>query len=208
MTVARNDLSEFSGGTMSKVRRLAGRLFGVRPEAVQAGRLYVSAVRQAREPVFYSRLDVPDTPVGRFELIALHGFLVMKRLKTEPAAVRLLQAFANAMVDDLDRNLREMGVGDLSVGRKVKQLVQGFYGRMAAYEEGMEAGDTVLSAALQRNLYAGEKAEAWQLAVLTQYLRQQGAALDAQPLEAFLGGAVSFEKPCLPAPTSSSDTRI
>lgn len=187
---------------MSKLRQLAGKLFGARAETVSAGRLYVAAVRQAREPDFYSRLGVPDTPVGRFELIALHGFLVMKRLKTEPGAVRLLQAFANAVVDDLDRNLREMGVGDLSVGRKVKQLIQDFYGRMAAYEDGMAAGDPALSAALQRNLYAGEDTETWQLAALTQYLRQQAAALDAQPLEKLQDGEVSFGKPCLSTATS------
>lgn len=184
---------------MSKLRQWARKLLGARPEKVSARRLYVAAVRQAREPVFYRTLGVPDTPVGRFELIALHGFLVLERLKGDPDAVRLAQAFADAVVDDLDRNLREMGVGDLSVGRKVKQLVQGFYGRMAAYEDGMAAGDAALSAALRRNLFAGEGVEAWQLARMTQYLRQQAAALAAQPLEKLQEGEISFAKPSRPA---------
>lgn len=192
---------------MSKIRQFAGKLFGPRPETVCAGRLYVAAVTQARTPEFYTRLGVPDTPIGRFELIALHGFLVMKRLKSEPDAVRLVQAFANAVVDDLDRNLREMGVGDLSVGRKVKQLIEGFYGRMAAYEDGMAEDDPALSAALQRNLYAGEGGETWQLAALTQYLHQQAAALDAQPLERLLDGEISFRKPGFPAEPSGGDTK-
>lgn len=178
---------------MSKLRRIAGKLLGARPEAVRAGRLYVAAVAQARKPEFYTRLGVPDTPVGRFELIALHGFLVMARLKDEPSAARLAQAFANAVVDDLDRNLREMGVGDLSVGRKVKRLMEGFYGRMAAYEEGMSAGDTALSAALQRNVYAGAAVEAWQLSILTQYLRQQVAALAGEPLPGLMQGNITFD---------------
>lgn len=197
---------------MSKLRQIAGKLLGTRPEAVQAGRLYVAAVGQARNSVFYTRLGVPDTPVGRFELIALHGFLVMARLKEEPAAVRLVQAFANAVVDDLDRNLREMGVGDLSVGRKVKQLVEGFYGRMAAYEEGMSAGDRALSAALQRNVYAGAAVEPWQLSILTQYLRQQAAALAAQPLPEFMQGNISFDNEWiasdLPDADSGDGTRL
>jgi cytochrome b pre-mRNA-processing protein 3 len=187
---------------MSKMRHVAGRLFGARPEAVSARRLYAAAVAQARDPIFYSGLGVPDTPVGRFELIAVHGFLVMRRLKAEPGAVGLLQSFANAIVDDLDRTLREMGVGDLSVGRKVKQLIQGFYGRMAAYEEGMASDDAALNAALQRNVYAGEVVGAWQLDALTQYLREQAAALDAQPLGQFLDGRVSFRRICHPTATA------
>jgi len=182
---------------MSKLRLIAGRLFAGRPEAVRARRLYVAVVAQARNPVFYTCLGVPDTPVGRFELIVLHGFLVMRRLKEEPDAARLVQAFANSIVDDLDRNLREMGVGDLSVGRKVKKLIEGFYGRMAAYEDGMATGDTILSEALHRNVYAGAASEPWQLAFLTQYLRQQAAILDARPLSAFLEGANIFDNESL-----------
>ena len=193
---------------MSKLRQLAGKLFGARPETVSAGRLYVAAVAQARLPVFYTDLGVPDTPVGRFELIALHGFLVMTRLKREPEAVRLLQAFANAVVDDLDRNLREMGVGDLSVGRKVKQLIEGFYGRMKAYEEGMTADDSALADALRRNLYGGAPVEPWQVAVLTQYLRQEVVALDAQPLEQLQAGEIVFGNPRLPAEAAGNHTRI
>jgi len=187
---------------MNNLRRIAGKIFGPRPETMAAGRLYVSAVKQARAPGFYARLGVPDTTVGRFELIALHGFLVMRRLKAERDAVRLLQAFANAVADDLDRNLREMGVADLSVGRKVKQLIQGFYGRIAAYEEGLTAGDAALRAALQRNLYAGADVGAWQLDVMTQYLRQQASALAAQAFANLRNGEVSFQSLRLPAPTS------
>src|SRR5262245_48094906 len=96
--------------------------------------LYAAAIAQARQPVFYAGLRVPDTVDGRFELVALHVFLILQRLKSEPEATPFAQALFDTMFADMDRNLREMGVGDLSVGKKVKAMAQGLYGRIAAYE--------------------------------------------------------------------------
>src|SRR5258708_2523626 len=104
--------------------------------------LYEAVVERAREPWFFTRLGVPDTFDGRFELTALHGFLVLNRLKADrPRAAELAQELFDAMFADFDRSLREMGLGDLGVGRQVKTMAKAFYGRIGAYEAGLKAGE-------------------------------------------------------------------
>ncbi len=125
---------------------MLSRLFRRAPQVADAYPLYAGAVAQARQPVFYARLGVPDTVDGRFDLVALHIFLILQRLKAEPDAAPFAQAVFDAMFADMDRNLREMGVGDLSVGKKVKAMAQGLYGRIAAYEAGLAAGEEALRA--------------------------------------------------------------
>src|SRR5579875_1374393 len=121
---------------------------------VQAHAAYVSIVEWSRKPDFFLNLDVPDTLDGRFEMIALHMFLVLNRLKAEhDATADYAQALFDAMFADLDRSLREMGASDIGVGRRVKEMAKGFYGRIKAYEDGLAADDRVLAEALQRNLY-------------------------------------------------------
>lgn len=121
-----------------------------------ADQLYAEAVRQARTPVFYDGLGVPDTLDGRFEMISLHVFLLIDRLRRDGEEGReLAQALFDAMFTDMDVCLREMGVGDLSVGKKVKQMAEGFNGRSIAYSEALEAGEPgePLREALRRNVY-------------------------------------------------------
>ena len=104
-----------------------------------AERAYQRVVEQARQPLFFTAFGVPDTVDGRFELICLHSFLYLHRLKSErPQSAAVSQAFFDAMFTDMDRGLREMGTGDLSVGRHVKRMAQGFYGRIRAYQDGLE----------------------------------------------------------------------
>lgn len=169
------------------------RLFKSSPIRVAARRLYGAVVAQSREPEFYTRSGVPDTATGRFDLIALHGFLVMHRLKSAEGGAELARALSETLVEDIDRNLREMGTGDLSVGRKVKQLTQGFYGRMEAYEAGLAAPDTVLHSAVQRNLFGGEAAAA--VPDIAAYLRREAQQLAAQPIDALAEGIVRFGAP-------------
>src|ERR1700761_8191908 len=129
-------------------------LFRRNRHRAQAHATYVSIVERAREPEFFLRLDVPDTLDGRFEMIALHMFLVLNRLKAEHEATsEFAQALFDAMFADLDRSLREMGASDIGVGKRVKEMAKGFYGRIAAYEEGLEGDDHTLGEALKRNLY-------------------------------------------------------
>jgi cytochrome b pre-mRNA-processing protein 3 len=131
--------------------RLTG-LFKRRKVPTPAQLLHRLIVEQARQPGFYTALHVPDTLDGRFELIALHCFLVVHRLKAEPAGVELARQIVETMFADLDASLREMGAGDLGVGKRIKKMGQGFYGRVAAYDAGL-ADLTALEAALRRNLY-------------------------------------------------------
>lgn len=161
-----------------------------------AGALYQAVVAQSRRPAFYRDLGVPDTPVGRFEMIAVHAFLVLHRLKGEgAAAAALAQAMFDLMFADMDRNLRQMGLGDLAVGKRVRRLAQGFYGRIAAYDRGVASADpAVLAEALRRNLYGGGAVGDADLAAMADYMRRQVAALAAQPLAELRLGRIAFDR--------------
>jgi cytochrome b pre-mRNA-processing protein 3 len=161
--------------------------------------LYGAAVAAARDPFLYTALGVPDTLDGRFDLIGLHAFLLIQRLKREAApGPALAQAVFDAMFSDMDINLREMGVGDLSVGRKVRVMWEAFHGRAAIYAASMDAGDmAALDAALERNVWRGKPPPgAYTSDGATQALRRavlaQEAQLSAQTLEALARGTVHF----------------
>lgn len=180
-------------------------LFRTRPEKAAGRRLYAAAVAQARHLRFYADWGVSDTPTGRFDLIALHGFLVLHRLQADPAARPLAQSFCDAVVEDMDRNLREMGTGDLSVGKKVKRLMEGFYGRLGAYEEALQAGDDVLISVLKRNLYGAATPAEGQLRAMARYVRQAAEAMARQPMDRLSAGEAHFAPP--PARTGEETER-
>ncbi|MDE2228223.1 MAG: ubiquinol-cytochrome C chaperone family protein [Alphaproteobacteria bacterium] len=159
--------------------------------AVQA--LYGAIVAAGRAPVFYEKWGVPDTLDGRFELIALHAFLALRRLKHSNECVEFAQALFDTMFADLDRNLREMGTGDLGVGRQVKTMAKAFYGRILAYEHGL-AGDANLEDALRRNLYGTATPNSGQVAAAANYLRHQAQALDAAPVAVLLSGELPLAR--------------
>jgi len=161
---------------------------------------YRCVVDQARQPGFFSDIGVPDTIDGRFELICLHAFLFLHRLKAEkPPAPQLGQRFFDAMFADFDRSLREMGTGDLSVGRHVKRMAQAFYGRIDAYERGLSEGDGVLKPALARNLFGTMQPDEPELAAVARYLRREAAGLRERPVAELLAGEVFFGDPPMPA---------
>jgi len=169
---------------------------------------YRRVVEQARQSGFFAQLGVPDTVDGRFELILLHAFLYLRRLKAEqPRAADLGQRFCDAMLTDFDRSLREMGAGDLSVGREVKRMAQAFYGRIDAYERGLAQGDAVLESALARNLFGTmSAAKPARLGAMAWYLRREAADLDIQPASELLSGEVRFGPvPALPAVAHTGD---
>ena len=126
-------------------------LFRRRQDREADYRLYGCIVDQARMPAFYNDCGVPDTVAGRFDLIGLHAYLVMRCLKEidSQRGTDLSQRLFDIMFTDMDRNLREMGVGDLGVGKKVKELAKAFYGRVKAYDEGLAGGTEKLEDALQ-----------------------------------------------------------
>jgi cytochrome b pre-mRNA-processing protein 3 len=115
-----------------------------------AERLYAVVVARSREPVFFARLEIPDTLDGRFDLLTLHAWLVLRRYQKNAA---LAQAFVDRVFAGFDEALREMGAGDMGLGRRLKTFADAFYGRLNAYEA---AGDAAAMAeALVRNLYRG-----------------------------------------------------
>jgi len=167
-------------------------LLRARGNETAAYRLYAAVVAQARRPEFYAGLGVPDSPAGRFSMIALHGFLAMDRLSRDRDTVELAQALFDVMFADVDRNLREMGVGDLSVGRQVKQLARHFYGMADALRAGLQEGPETLDSALRRNVYAEVEIEETVLAALRDYVRASAAELAAQETVTLVSGDVKF----------------
>lgn len=132
-----------------------------RPRHERTGyELYGAAVAAARAPFFYAELGVPDTLDGRFDLVGLHSFLVIRRLNAiPPPGAAVAQALFDAMFSDMDVNLREMGVSDLAVGRRVRSMWEAFHGRAVAYQAALGQGEGALAAALARNVWRGSLAE-------------------------------------------------
>ena len=177
---------------------MLGKLFRRDPVAAVAAALYGRIVDQARLPVFYRAGGVPDTLDGRFELIALHAFLLFHRLKREgEAGAGLSQAVFDTMFADMDASLRELGAGDLGVPPRIKRMVNGFYGRIAAYEAGLAGPDGALDEALRRNLYGTVTPDPAVPAAMAAYLRAAIAVLAGQEGAALLAGAVVFPPPGL-----------
>ena len=166
--------------------------FRQKKERAAAEKLYAAIVRGAREPVFYERFAVADTADGRFDMIVLHAFLVLRRLKAEPEAADLAQALFDRMFIDMDENLREMGVGDLAVGARVKKMAKAFYGRAAAYEQGLAADGPNLEEALHRNLYRHADVPPPALRAMATYIRSQADALSAADLKTLLAADEIF----------------
>lgn len=156
--------------------------------------VYGAIVAQARLPVFYRDYAVPDTPDGRLDLVILHAVLVMRRLEQGGAAIRRLgEGVFGAFCQDMDDNLREMGVGDLAVPKRMKRIGEAFYGRRAAYDAALaDSGDEELAAALQRNVFGEQPAGARSLAL---YVRAADARLRSQPDDALARGTVDFPDP-------------
>jgi len=125
-----------------------------RPGTISA--LYGAIVAQARLPAFYRDYGVPDTVEGRFELIVLHLALVLDRLAAQPELRALGQDLFDQFCQDMDNNLREMGVGDLAVPKHMRRVGEAFYGRAQAYRAALVSdGDQALAESLKRNIYAG-----------------------------------------------------
>src|SRR5665213_661016 len=163
---------------------------------------YRHVVEYARRPVFFTECGVPDTLDGRFELMCLHAFLYLHRLKSEGDSGQALgQSFFDLMFADFDRSLRELGTGDLSVGREVKQMAQAFYGRIRAYERGLDGRDDELRAALTRNLFGTATPTDAQIDAMAGYLRDEIVHLGAQPAAELLAGTMTFGLPRQGAPS-------
>ncbi|RUW61799.1 ubiquinol-cytochrome C chaperone family protein [Mesorhizobium sp. M7A.F.Ca.US.008.03.1.1] len=155
--------------------------------------LYAQIVAAARQTVFYSHWNVPDTPLGRFEMLSLHMFLFQHRLRGESGAA---QEVAQVLIDefflDVDHSLRELGIGDVGVPKRMKKLAKMFYGRTAAYDDALERNDREgLTAALARNVRPD--AGAWpEASLLANYVTDARNHLAAQTSESIVSGTLTF----------------
>jgi len=156
----------------------------------KAGEIYGAIVTQARQPEFYAKLGILDTPAGRYETVVVHLFLVLERLRgggTRPCL--LARALVEAFVADMDDSLRELGTGDVAVARKVKRAAAGLYERSAAYRAGLAAaGAEPLGQALARNIPGLKETDA-RAGALARYVRMAIAGLSVDDV---LDGRIAF----------------
>lgn len=185
---------------------LLDRLFRPRPAQAAGRALYARAVEQSRDPELYSGFGAPDTVEGRFEIYSLHVMLLIDRLRGPGGeggerVGEVSQALFDTFVKDLDHALRELGVGDLAVGRKMRKLGEAIYGRGRSYDAAIQAlpDRGPLDALLARTVYA--EADPTPAPRLAAYVLDQRAALAGQPLERLEAGQVDWEAPKVhPAP--------
>ncbi len=152
-------------------------------------RLYLAVVAASRQPALYADLRVPDTFEGRFESLSLHAILTLRRLqRCEAPGPAMAQHLVDTVFKHFDRTLREMGVGDTTVPKRMKTMAEAFGGRSAAYDAALRGGRETLVEALARNVYAGER----DAVALADYVEAATAALAMTPLQAFLDGVPHF----------------
>ena len=163
------------------------------------GAIYGAIVAQARQPAFYADLNVPDTVNGRLDMVILHLWMTLRRLRAIGDADSDLDGLGRALIDhfcsDMDDNLRELGTSDLKVSKRLLEFNESFYGRARAYDEALtaEAAAEPLAAALDRNIYHGQGAVAatW----LAGYVSRAIAALDKLDAAALKSGHLRFPAP-------------
>lgn len=157
--------------------------------------VYSAIVAQSRLPVFYARWGVPDTLTGRFDMISLHAALVFRRLRSsERESKDFAQDVFDCFFRDMDRSLREMGVGDLSVGKRIEKMGSLFYGLLANIGTILDSGDRdALIAFIARNFH--DDAAHPEAGRFADYVFSADRHLSAQPVSAIVAGTVSFEEP-------------
>jgi cytochrome b pre-mRNA-processing protein 3 len=170
-------------------------LFAWRRKDTSAVKLYGAIVAQARLPVFYQEFGVPDTLEGRFVLLSLHLFAVLHRLKTEGVvAGDLAQQLTDRFSADMETVLRELGVSDLKIPKKVRGLAASSGALLQAYAEAFAVGDGAIAAAIAAALpLEGAPAEAAG-GRLAPYLMNIVRHLEAEPFSALRAGELRFPK--------------
>jgi cytochrome b pre-mRNA-processing protein 3 len=169
-------------------------LFRRNPHEARIARLHEAAVAQSRLPAFFlPPYGVADTFEGRFEILTVNSGLLLRRLSLLPdPAPELAQQLSNAIFSRFDDALREIGISDVGVPKKMKKLAGAFMGRGIAYEEAFAQGEAALAEALARNVFSGDSARG---AALAAYYLRARTALAAAPLETFLRGEAPFPAP-------------
>ena len=163
-------------------------VFSPSPAKQQAQRAYLQIMAAARQPVFYKDWQVADTLDGRFDVLVLHLFLVLAACEADKEFCRALQ---EAFFADMDRSLREIGVTDTGVGKRVKKMAQAFYGRMNAYGETI-GDETKLREALKHNVWREQPVTENAAAALAGYMHRNAEALRVQDMETLIESGVRF----------------
>jgi cytochrome b pre-mRNA-processing protein 3 len=173
-----------------------------RDDAIAAA-LYGAIVAQARHPALYADLGVPDTLEGRFEMIILHLALVLRHLRADEGQKAIGQEVFDTFCMDMDRSLREMGVGDLGVGKRMREMAEAFYGRAGRYDAGLAAGDAGgISAAIGRSVFAD--ADDPRAQALAGYAAAVDAALSRTPAASLLSATITWPVPVESAAAGSA----
>jgi len=152
------------------------------PLAEFASAVYARTAAEARAPELFEACGVPDTLDGRFDSLALHAAIMIDRLRREADGEALAQEFFDAMFRHLDVTLRELGVQDLGVGRRIKIMAEGLHGRALAYRAALGGGSPPLGEVLRRNAYGGRPpVDDQMVARLEAYVRRRAARLAETP---------------------------
>jgi cytochrome b pre-mRNA-processing protein 3 len=167
------------------------KLFGSRRGDDAAGSLYARVNAAARVPGLYGAGLIPDTVQGRFESLALHAVVVLRRLRALPApAPDLAQDFVDRLFLEIERALREIGISDLAVPKRMKDYAKGFYGRAKSYDEALADGDdAALRVAIARNVGAGDPGAPVRLAT---YIKEADKRISGLDLAAILSSPDLF----------------
>ncbi len=175
--------------------KLSGRFVGLfrsSDNRILIYRLHGEIVAAARNRALFTDYEIEDTFEGRFEAITLHAVLVLRRLNAMPCpAPEMAQDLVDALFHHFEIALRELGVGDIAVPKRMKTLAEAFVGRSAAYEFALSEGRDSLAAALARNVYANRAKPDR----LLRYVEATNVALGRAPLEAFSIGPAPFLEP-------------
>lgn len=163
---------------------------------------HAAIVAAARQPGLYTSLSVPDTVEGRFEALCLHVYLVLRRLdRLPPPAADFAQELVDTVFANLDANVRELGVSDVGVSKRMKKIASAFYGRARSYDAALAAeGDAELRAALARNVL-GPGADP---AGLASYVRAAETSLSAVDFPSLLTAGPPFPDPAAFARAATS----
>jgi cytochrome b pre-mRNA-processing protein 3 len=164
-------------------------LFKVREKREE--RLYGAIVAAARHVRFYENMGVADTIEGRFEMIVLHLFLVLNRLKGE-GVEELRQRLTDEFFSDMDRSLRELGVSDVTVGKKVRRIAESYYGRVTVYHKALSADPKILEETISRNIYP-DGASKVSMKAMADYFSNAAKLLDTIPLEQIIQAELGFQ---------------
>ena len=163
-----------------------------------AKKLYKKAVGQARQPVFYLSLQIPDSPRGRFDLIVLHTFLILHILKNKAFSdsEKLAQDLFDIMCSDIENNLREMGVSDQRIGKNVESLADQIYAKILVYDNAiLRSNKEKLKQTILENLYQGIAGANASVKIMVNYFLKEVSSLEKIPEQELLSGRISFSLP-------------